>query len=70
YPSMPKPASGLAVVHSDRDYEPIVSTLSTQDSRWSEIMWKTGTYIHVPPNSRVKVEAGILFGLMASIASK
>ncbi|KAH8680406.1 hypothetical protein BGZ61DRAFT_456660 [Ilyonectria robusta] len=67
YPSMPKPASGFAVVHSDGDYEPVVSTRSTQDSRWSEIRWQTGTYIRVPPNNRVRVEAGILFCLMASI---
>lgn len=64
---MPKPASGFAVVHSDGDYEPVVSTRSTQDSRWSEIRWQTGTYIRVPPNNRVRVEAGILFCLMASI---
>lgn len=67
YPSTPKPASGSTIVHIDGDYEPIVSTRSTRKSKWSKIAWQTGTYIRVPPNSHVKVEAGIILGLMVGI---
>ncbi|KAH7119504.1 hypothetical protein B0J13DRAFT_569287 [Dactylonectria estremocensis] len=67
YPSKPKPASGSSMVQPDGDYEPVVLQHIRGDE-WSNLQWKTGTYIST--TGRIKVQAGAIFGEWMSITCK
>lgn len=65
--SEPKPASGSLMVQPNGDYEPVVLQ-HIRDDEWSNLQWKTGTYIST--TGRIKVEAGAIFGDWISINFK